>query len=219
MWPVAFLPVTSSLRAAFSVTSGILRAVRPPRASSRPSKCNELLCSGSKSQVHQCPGTFCLELWTCLCISAFGHVSQDETWFLFNCVTVCFPFWRDFKLQLGFHLNTLCLNLSVFFPLDISCVWGFLHLLNFLRICKSVSFLFHMSSHGSAFAGCPARFWKDVNYHLQLVLICTCTCLKQTQHVITPKSFHMCQRWDEPKLYLGYHSPTVILCNSANLPG
>lgn len=155
--------------------------------------------------VHQC-------FWT--------HVSQDETWFLFNCVTVCFPFWRDFKLQLGFHLNTLCLNLSGFFPpLTFLVFEVFLHLLNFLRICKSVSFLFHMSSHGSAFAGCPARFGKDVNYHLQLVLICTCTCLKQTQHVITPKSFHMCQQWDEPKLYLGYHSPTVILCNSANPPG
>lgn len=102
--------------AAFSVTSGILCAVRPPRASSRPSKCNELLCSGSKSQVHQCPGTFCLELWTCLCISAFGHVSQDETWFLFNCITVCFPFWRDFKLQLSFHLNTFVSEFKCFFP-------------------------------------------------------------------------------------------------------
>lgn len=134
-------PSNQHLRAAFSVTSGILRAV-----SSRPSKCNELLCSGSKSQVHQCPGTFCLELWTCLCISAFGHVSQDETWFLFNCVTVCFPFWRDFKLQLGFHLNTLCLNLSGFFP-----PWHFLclrflaslQLLMYLQVCIiSFSYVF-----------------------------------------------------------------------------
>lgn len=37
IWPVAFFPVTSSLRAAFSLTSGILRAVIPPRRSSRPS--------------------------------------------------------------------------------------------------------------------------------------------------------------------------------------
>lgn len=134
-------PSNQHLRAAFSVTSGILRAV-----SSRPSKCNELLCSGSKSQVHQCPGTFCLELWTCLCISAFGHVSQDETWFLFNCVPVCFPFWRDLKLQLGFYLNTLCLNLSGFFP-----PWHFLclrflaslQLLTYLQVCIiSFSYVF-----------------------------------------------------------------------------